>query len=87
MSNTEATSLPTNTEVETALKRLLHDFRNQLGGVKLYTAFLKQSLANNTLEVSEGMEVCDKILEEINTLTARAKEAGRLLQAAQKTEA
>jgi hypothetical protein len=59
------------------LARLLHDFKNQLGGLKLYVAFLKKSLVNNSLDVQEGIEVCDKLMQQIDALTARAKEAAR----------
>lgn len=82
MSDTDLTPLSNlNTEVEACLSQLLHDFRNQLGGVKLYAAFLKKSLANDTLKTSEGIEVCDKILQQIDALTAQAKELSRSLKA------
>ena len=88
MSNAKTRPLANvNSEVEAAFARLLHDLRNQLGGVKLYAAFLKNSLANNTLEAHEGMEVCDKILQQINRLSAQTKEAGRVLQATTKNKA
>ncbi len=80
MSEAELTPLSElNTEVEALLARLLHDFRNQLGGVKLYAAFLRKSLANDTLKTSEGIEVCDKILRQIDALTAHTKEVARSL--------
>ena len=80
MSEAEILSLSEiNTEIEAPLARLLHDFRNQLGGMKLYAAFLRKGLANDTLKVSEGLEVCDKILYQIDDLTVQVKEAARLL--------
>lgn len=67
-------------EVEAVVARLLHDFRNQLGGLKLYATWLKKSLTNNTLNVNEGIEVCDKILQQIDVLTVQAKETTRSLK-------
>lgn len=82
MSNAEAKSLSAvPPEVEAVLARFLHDMRNQLGGIKLYAVFLKNSLANHTLEAGEGLEVCEKILQQIDTLSIQAKEASRVLQA------
>ena len=62
---------------EVLLSQLLHDFKNQLGGVKLYAAVLKKSLANNTLDVTEGIAICDKIIWQIDELAARTKAAAR----------
>lgn len=59
------------------VSQLLHDFKNQLGGVKLYAAVLKKSLANNTLDASEGIAICDKIIQQIDELAARTKAAAR----------
>lgn len=64
-------------EAEALVSQLLHDFKNQLGGLKLYAAVLKKSLANNTLDVSEGIALCDKIMQQIDELTARTKAAAR----------
>jgi hypothetical protein len=36
--------------------RLIHDFKNQLGGLKLYAAYLQKRFADNV----EGMEVVEK---------------------------
>ncbi len=55
----------------------LHDVKNQLGGVKLYAAVLKKGLANNTLDSAEGIAICDKIIRQIDELTARTKAAAR----------
>lgn len=76
-----------NSEVEAVFARLLHDLRNQLGGMKLYAVYLKNSLANNTLEAGEGMDVCEKILQQINRLSAQTNEAGRILQTTPKKKA
>ncbi len=59
------------------VSQLLHDFKNQLGGVKLYAAVLKKSLANNSLDVAEGIAICDKIIQQIDALAARTKAAAR----------
>lgn len=74
-----------NTEVEVLVSRFLHDFRNQLGGLKLYAAWLKKSLANDTLDVPEGIEVCEKILQQIDALTLQTKETARSLKASMKS--
>jgi nitrogen-specific signal transduction histidine kinase len=55
-------------EIATLVSQLLHDFKNQLGGLKLYAAVLKKSLANDTLDVSEGIALCDKIMQQIDEL-------------------
>lgn len=81
MNNPETKSLSeTNAEVEARVSRLLHEFRNQLGGLKLYAAFLKKSLANNTLNTQEGIEICDKIIHQIDVLTVQAKEATQAIK-------
>lgn len=63
-----------NSEPDIALSQLLHDFKNQLGGLKLYAAYLKKKLIRNSLPPNEGIEVCDKIIQTIDALAARAKE-------------
>ncbi|HEX4948866.1 MAG TPA: hypothetical protein VFZ34_19470 [Blastocatellia bacterium] len=68
---------PAATSPDAALAQLLHDCRNQLGGLKLYVTFLKKGLMNNTLNRREGIEICDKILQQIDSLTARTKEVAR----------
>jgi nitrogen-specific signal transduction histidine kinase len=86
MSNTEINLMSEpNDEVEAALSHLLHEFRNQLGGLKLYAAFLKKSLANNTLSPQEGIEICDKIIQQVDALTVRAKEATRSVKISAKS--
>lgn len=64
-------------DFETVISQLLHDFKNQLGGVKLYAAFLKRSLEKGTLDVSEGVAVCEKIIQQIDELAARVKAVKR----------
>lgn len=88
MSNAEAKSLSdVHPEVEAVLARFLHDVCNQLGGIKLYAVFLKNSLANHTLGTGDGLEVCEKILQQIDTLSIQAKEARRVLQATTENKA
>lgn len=67
-------------EVEATLGKWLHDFRNQLAGLKLSAAWLKKSLLTNSLNVSEGIEVCEKMLQQIDVLTVQAKETTRSLK-------
>lgn len=74
---TAASESPSAEAAETLVSQLLHDFKNQLGGLKLYAAVLKKSLTNNTLDVSEGIVLCDKIMQQIDELTARTKAAAR----------
>lgn len=64
---------PSEKEFETAIYQLLHDFKNQLGGVKLYAAFLKKSLEKGTLDVNEGVTLCEKMIRQIDDLAARVK--------------
>jgi nitrogen-specific signal transduction histidine kinase len=59
------------------ISQLLHDIKNQLGGVKLYAAVLKKSLANNTLDVTEGIAICEKIIQQVDELAARTKATAR----------
>jgi signal transduction histidine kinase len=48
--------------------RLMHDFKNQLGGLKLYAAFLQKRFAGN----AEGMEVAEKIAQGLNEMAEQA---------------
>jgi signal transduction histidine kinase len=48
--------------------RLMHDFKNQLGGLKLYAAFLQKRFADN----AEGMEVAEKIAQGLNEMAEQA---------------
>ena len=54
--------------------KLIHDFKNQLGGMKLYAAYLKRRFADNP----EGVEVTDKIIEVINNMAEQASVLSRL---------
>jgi nitrogen-specific signal transduction histidine kinase len=60
-----------------SISQLLHDVKNQLGGVKLYAAVLKKSLANNTLDATEGIAICEKIIQKVDELAARTKATAR----------
>jgi signal transduction histidine kinase len=48
--------------------RLIHDFKNQLGGLKLYAAYLQKRFADN----AEGMEVAEKIAQGLNEMAEQA---------------
>jgi len=48
--------------------RLIHDFKNQLGGLKLYAAYLQKRFAEN----AEGMEVAEKIAQGLNEMAEQA---------------
>ncbi len=48
--------------------RLIHDFKNQLGGLKLYTAYLQKRFADN----AEGVEIADKIARGLNEMAEQA---------------
>lgn len=80
LSELPAASAPDTSNAEVLVSQLLHDFKNQLGGLKLYAAVLKKSLANNTLDVSEGIALCDKMMQQIDELTARTKAAARAIK-------
>lgn len=56
-------------ESELKTLRLLHDFKNQLGGLKLYAAFLKKRFAHD----ADGVEVCEKIVRGLNAMAERAR--------------
>jgi PAS domain-containing protein len=60
-------------EAEMNILRLLHDFKNQLGGMKLYAAFIKRRLAGD----AEGVEACEKLTAGLNAMAERAKLVGR----------
>ncbi len=64
-------------EVGRATARLIHDFKNQLGGLKLYAAYLKKRLAANP-DVAEGLEIADKIVQTINDMSENATLIGKL---------
>jgi hypothetical protein len=48
--------------------RLIHDFKNQMGGLKLYAAYLKKRFADQP----EGLEIADKIIQGLNTMAEQA---------------
>ena len=48
--------------------RLIHDFKNQLGGLKLYAAYLQKRFADN----AEGIEIADKIAQGLNEMAEQA---------------
>lgn len=58
-------------EIGRATVRLVHDFKNQLGGLKLYAAYLKKRFADNP-DVAEGLEIADKIIQTIHEMTENA---------------
>lgn len=64
-------------EVGRATARLIHDFKNQLGGLKLYAAYLKKRFAAHP-ELAEGLEIADKITQSINEMTENANMIGKL---------
>lgn len=64
-------------EVGRATARLIHDFKNQLGGLKLYAAYLKKRFAAHP-DLAEGLEIVDKITQSINEMTENANLIGKL---------
>jgi signal transduction histidine kinase len=54
--------------------RLIHDFKNQMGGLKLYAAYLKKRFADQP----EGLEIAEKIVEGLNTMADHASLVSRL---------
>jgi signal transduction histidine kinase len=54
--------------------RLIHDFKNQMGGLKLYAAYLKKRFADQP----EGLEIAEKIVEGLNTMAEQASLVSRL---------
>ncbi len=54
--------------------RLIHDFKNQLGGLKLYAAYLKKRFADNP----EGLEIVEKINQGLNEMADQAAILSRL---------
>lgn len=60
--------------------RLIHDFKNQMGGLKLYASYLKKRLAAAELGVAgkESAEIADKIIESLNTMAETATLVSRL---------
>ncbi|MFN0111240.1 MAG: sensor histidine kinase [Blastocatellia bacterium] len=60
-----------------ATARLIHDFKNQLGGLKLYTAYLKKRFAAHP-DLAEGLEIADKIAQSVNEMAENANLIGKL---------
>ncbi|MBS1788599.1 MAG: HAMP domain-containing histidine kinase [Acidobacteria bacterium] len=58
-------------EVGRTTARLIHDFKNQMGGIKLYAAYLKKRFAAN-VELADGLEIADKIVQTLNEMTENA---------------
>ena len=54
--------------------RLIHDFKNQLGGLKLYAAYLQKRFADNP----EGMEIAEKIAQGLNEMAEQAAMLNKL---------
>lgn len=54
--------------------RLVHDFKNQLSGLKLYAAYLKKRFA----EQPEGVEIAEKIIQHLNEMAENAALISRL---------
>lgn len=54
--------------------RLVHDFKNQLSGLKLYAAYLKKRFADQP----EGLEIAEKIIHNLNEMAENAALVGRL---------
>ncbi len=60
--------------------RLIHDFRNQMGGLKLYASYLKKRLTGADADAAgqEGAEIADKIIEGLNTMAEHATLVSRM---------
>ncbi len=58
--------------------RLIHDFRNQMGGLKLYASYLKKRLAGADAAGQEGAEIADKIIDGLNTMAEHATLVSRM---------
>lgn len=58
-------------EVGRGTAQLIHDFKNQLGGLKLYAAYLKKRFAANS-DVADGLEIADKIVQALNEMAENA---------------
>lgn len=61
-------------EVGRATNRLIHDFKNQMSGLKLYAAYLKKRFADQP----EGVEIAEKIVQSLNDMTENASLIGKL---------
>jgi signal transduction histidine kinase len=56
--------------------RLIHDFKNQLSGLKLYAAYLKKRFADNP----EGLEIAEKINQGLNEMADQAAILNKLMR-------
>ena len=54
--------------------RLIHDFKNQLGGLKLYASYLKKRFADNP----EAVEITEKIIQGLNEMADQAALVAKL---------
>src|SRR5262245_35242419 len=54
--------------------RLIHDFKNQMDGLKLYAAYLKKSFSDRP----EGIEIAEKIIQGLNNMAEMAAMVSRL---------
>ncbi len=54
--------------------RLVHDFKNQLGGLKLYSAYLKKRFSDQP----EGLEIAEKIIQSLNSMAEHATLVSKL---------
>lgn len=61
-------------EIGRATSRLIHDYKNQMSGLKLYAAYLKKRFANQP----EGVEIAEKIIQSLNEMTEMASLIGKL---------
>jgi len=57
--------------------RLIHDFKNQMGGLKLYAAYLKKCFSDRP----EGIEIAEKIIQGLNNMAELAALVNRLTRA------
>jgi len=55
-------------EIGRMTARLIHDFKNQLGGLKLYAAYLQKRFAGD----AEGVEIAEKIAQGLNEMAEQA---------------
>lgn len=64
-------------EVGRAASKLIHDFKNQMGGLKLYAAYLKKRFASQP-DMAEGLEIADKIAQSVSEMAENAALIGKL---------
>jgi len=61
-------------EIGRLTARLIHDYKNQMGGLKLYATFLKKRFADQP----EGVEIAEKIIQGLNLMAEQANLITRL---------